>query len=266
LEVKDRTVLALEELERITRRQMCTNAATGLVALALPSCTGFVIKDGSVKGRPADEIGPPGGTGTAPMPGGAGGGDPGNPGPGGTGAGGAAGGPEPVGEPPPGGTGGSETGGTGGVVPRDAGGGRANDAGRTGAGRPDARPTPDPGPPPDAAPASACAPGLNTNMSPADFDMGTATFFSSRRVFVCRDGGGLYALSSVCTHAGCNIRFANQNSGFRCPCHGSEFEFGGDVQRGPANNPLRHFEICVADGRVFINTDRTVNRSTRFNA
>jgi cytochrome b6-f complex iron-sulfur subunit len=94
--------------------------------------------------------------------------------------------------------------------------------------------------------------------------MNTATYFSAQRVFVCRDRGGLYALTSVCTHAGCSVRFEGSGDGFRCPCHGSGFDFGGAVTNGPANSPLRHFEVCIdGDGNLTFDPRQTVNRAVR---
>jgi Rieske Fe-S protein len=49
----------------------------------------------------------------------------------------------------------------------------------------------------------------------------------------------LVTLSSICTHAGCTVRFAA--SGLSCPCHGSKFSLQGTVTRGPANRPLATF-------------------------
>jgi cytochrome b6-f complex iron-sulfur subunit len=47
------------------------------------------------------------------------------------------------------------------------------------------------------------------------------------------------ALSAICTHAGCTVRFASTQ--IACPCHGSLFALDGSVTRGPATRPLaRH--------------------------
>ena len=44
------------------------------------------------------------------------------------------------------------------------------------------------------------------------------------------------ALSAICTHAGCTVRFATTQ--ISCPCHGSLFALDGTVLRGPATRPL----------------------------
>ena len=68
---------------------------------------------------------------------------------------------------------------------------------------------------------------------------------SSPPVYLCRDAGGLYALSAVCTHQGCTVGFQSANGGFQCPCHGSVFSFNGVVERGPATRSLVHYGVCL---------------------
>ncbi|MCB8969079.1 MAG: Rieske 2Fe-2S domain-containing protein, partial [Ardenticatenaceae bacterium] len=43
--------------------------------------------------------------------------------------------------------------------------------------------------------------------------------------------------------------------GFRCPCHGSEFGVDGELERGPAERPLRQLDIQTqSDNTVTIRT------------
>jgi len=48
----------------------------------------------------------------------------------------------------------------------------------------------------------------------------------------------LIALSDVCTHAGCGVRYDRVNKALTCPCHGSRYALTGAVTRGPANRAL----------------------------
>ncbi len=59
--------------------------------------------------------------------------------------------------------------------------------------------------------------------------------------FLLADSRGIYALSSVCTHAGCSVRSVGTD--LECPCHGSAFDRSGAVTAGPAKTPLQHFEV-----------------------
>ena len=59
------------------------------------------------------------------------------------------------------------------------------------------------------------------------------------------------AHSAICTHQTCTITgFSNQL--FVCPCHGSEFDTGGMVVRGPASIPLRAYSTQFANGTLTI--------------
>ncbi len=49
------------------------------------------------------------------------------------------------------------------------------------------------------------------------------------------------AVLSTCTHNGCEVR--KLRGGFECPCHGSEYDLWGNVQGGPAPEPLERFNV-----------------------
>jgi Rieske Fe-S protein len=234
-ELQDEDVFAIDDIQRLTRRQLCQVAAGGLVALTVPACAGEVEAPGVVA---------PGPTGVGP-------------------------------DAATGGGGGS----TGVVVAEDAGSGSQPelDGGRGGRGRRTADAggrevgpgsiRPDAGSPGPTGAATCGSGGFDTGRAPATFAMGTGTYFSAMKLFVCRDAGGLYALSAACTHAGVTINFQASTGGFRCFAHGSRFDLGGEVTRGPARSPLSHFLVCVgSDGTVQIDARTTVNAATRLAA
>jgi cytochrome b6-f complex iron-sulfur subunit len=49
------------------------------------------------------------------------------------------------------------------------------------------------------------------------------------------------ALSTICAHAGCEVRVLPQ--AFECPCHGSAYAVDGEVEEGPASRPLQRFPV-----------------------
>jgi Rieske Fe-S protein len=61
-------------------------------------------------------------------------------------------------------------------------------------------------------------------------------------VIVRRDDEQLLAISSVCTHKNCKVRAGDQTT-IRCGCHGSTFDSGGKVTRGPAKSDLERLRI-----------------------
>ncbi len=131
-------------------------------------------------------------------------------------------------------------------------------------------------PPPDFAQAhhdmlqtqGQCkSPGYNTKRAPGSFALNTATYFASQDVFVCRDSGGLYAVSSICPHAGCTVNFRSSGDTFHCPCHGANFDFNGGSPTFPAFSPLDHYAICIEqDGNVGFDINTTVSSALRLNA
>ena len=53
-----------------------------------------------------------------------------------------------------------------------------------------------------------------------------------------RDDGTLVAVSTRCTHLGCQVKWNSAERSWDCPCHGSRFAPEGDVLQGPAVRPL----------------------------
>jgi Rieske Fe-S protein len=108
--------------------------------------------------------------------------------------------------------------------------------------------------------------GFSTKKPPASFALNTATYFSSQSVFVCRDANGLYAVSSICPHAGCDVTFRLASVSFRCPCHGATFNFNGGAPTAPAFQPLDHYLLCIeGDGSVGFDINSPVTSTTRLN-
>jgi Rieske Fe-S protein len=76
------------------------------------------------------------------------------------------------------------------------------------------------------------------------------------------------ALSSVCPHLGCRVRWEPQNDRFFCPCHLGEFDPEGRPIAGPplaANQPLPDYPLKVEGGLLYINMpvkpiDQTIYR------
>lgn len=115
----------------------------------------------------------------------------------------------------------------------------------------------------DSAKPASCSGSISAGAADA-VASGDAQFLSNDHVFLCRDSGGLYALTSVCTHQGCDVNFVSESSGFACPCHGAQFNFDGGVTQGPAQRPLVHYAVCVdSSGDVTIDPSKTVSTSER---
>jgi nitrite reductase/ring-hydroxylating ferredoxin subunit len=72
-----------------------------------------------------------------------------------------------------------------------------------------------------------------------------------------REGGtdDFIALSSVCPHLGCQVRWEVQNNRFYCPCHNGVFDPSGVATGGPpgeAGQSLSRYELKVENGLLSI--------------
>lgn len=106
-------------------------------------------------------------------------------------------------------------------------------------------------PPPDAPPTSASvmcgsnlcldlADPLNAALTSVD---GAVSVRAPRDtvVVVRTSPSTLVALSEICTHQGCNVRYDPVGKVLNCPCHGSRFSLAGTAIRGPASSPLKKY-------------------------
>ena len=86
------------------------------------------------------------------------------------------------------------------------------------------------------------------------------------RILVGRDAGGLYAMTSVCTHNQCDLSVYGTltDSGISCRCHGSGFSRTGERVKGPAIMPLKHFKVDVAaDCTISVDASTAVDAAFR---
>jgi Rieske Fe-S protein len=84
--------------------------------------------------------------------------------------------------------------------------------------------------------------------SPANMNLATpggsrVIITGTTKILVGRTAADAFVtVSSVCTHAGCTVRYAMATNNITCPCHGSKYALDGSVTMGPAINPLRQFD------------------------
>lgn len=59
------------------------------------------------------------------------------------------------------------------------------------------------------------------------------------------------ALSLICTHEQCTVNYVG-DSGFKCPCHGSEYNVNGGVTMGPAPSSLKKYTVTVNNNTLTV--------------
>jgi nitrite reductase/ring-hydroxylating ferredoxin subunit len=105
--------------------------------------------------------------------------------------------------------------------------------------------------------------------APTAFALNTPVWFSNGKFFVVRDSGGVYAVTSSCTHEGVTCAVSGTN--FRCPRHGQKFTFNGAVVSGTGpvspSKPLVHYSMCtMSNGHLGVMTSSIVPATTRLSA
>jgi Rieske Fe-S protein len=74
-------------------------------------------------------------------------------------------------------------------------------------------------------------------------------------VFLVWDGNkNVHALSATCTHLGCQVRWDESSTKFRCPCHGGVFDKDGNVVDGPPPRGLTRVDARLdeSSGHVLV--------------
>jgi menaquinol-cytochrome c reductase iron-sulfur subunit len=66
------------------------------------------------------------------------------------------------------------------------------------------------------------------------------------------NGRDFTAMSNICTHLGCRVRWIADQEQFFCPCHNAVFDKDGNVLDGPPPRPLDQFEINVVDDQLYV--------------
>src|SRR5210317_890282 len=73
---------------------------------------------------------------------------------------------------------------------------------------------------------------LTIDLNDSDFsNLGSEGGFVvvDKKIIVINAGDGYIALSSVCTHQGCQVSYDHGSENLPCPCHGSIFSTTGSV-------------------------------------
>jgi cytochrome b6-f complex iron-sulfur subunit len=93
---------------------------------------------------------------------------------------------------------------------------------------------------------------------PEDFEEGKVTDkYKDKNMWVIRNGGKIYALSTTCTHLGCTPNWLESAAKFKCPCHGSGFYISGINFEGPAPRPLERWSLGIGDdGQIVVDKSK----------
>jgi len=66
------------------------------------------------------------------------------------------------------------------------------------------------------------------------------------------NGRDFIAMSNICTHLGCRVRWIADQEEFFCPCHNGVFDKQGKVVSGPPPRPLDRYEVKIENDQLFV--------------
>ena len=77
-------------------------------------------------------------------------------------------------------------------------------------------------------------------------------FLNKPAVIVRPNEQEIYALSAVCTHLGCVVKWNETDKVFLCPCHGGKFDLKGNVLGGPPPKALQTFTAKLENEYIVV--------------
>jgi menaquinol-cytochrome c reductase iron-sulfur subunit len=98
-------------------------------------------------------------------------------------------------------------------------------------------------------------------------DLGTPTLFKAkieRRTgwivseeeltfyILTENGRDFIAMSNICSHLGCRVRWLDDQEQFLCPCHNAAFGKDGNVVSGPPPRPLDTYQVKVEEDQIYV--------------
>ena len=103
--------------------------------------------------------------------------------------------------------------------------------------------------------------------TPSRVELGTPTLFKANierttgwivnqeevsAYLLTEDGRNFIAMSNICTHLGCRVRWIAEQQRFFCPCHNGVYKKDGTVVSGPPPRPLDRYQVKVENDQLFI--------------
>jgi len=88
-----------------------------------------------------------------------------------------------------------------------------------------------------------------------EIPVGAAHFFNfqGRPAVVLQPAPGSFvALTAVCTHLGCIVKWVDDKGECRCPCHGGRFSAEGKVLGGPPPQPLEAYVVTLEENDLVV--------------
>ena len=76
--------------------------------------------------------------------------------------------------------------------------------------------------------------------------------FKNMPVLLIHTPAGFVAVSGICTHMGCFLKWDDLKQQIACPCHKAAFDTNGAVIFGPPPFPLPSYRVEISKGRIYL--------------
>jgi len=99
------------------------------------------------------------------------------------------------------------------------------------------------------------AKGASATIPLSEVGIGEARFFKFKgkpAVLIRKGDDKFVALSAVCTHLGCIVKYSASDKMLKCPCHGARYDLNGKVLGGPAPAPLPTFSASIDGDQILV--------------
>jgi len=102
-------------------------------------------------------------------------------------------------------------------------------------------------------------PGAEAAPQPVEVEVGDVPvggakdfLYGNDPAILLRSEDGFLALSLVCTHLGCIVKYNAEEQAFHCPCHAASFDKTGRVTGGPPPAPLERLPFKQAGDKITV--------------
>lgn len=105
------------------------------------------------------------------------------------------------------------------------------------------------------SPLSTSGAGGQVKIAKDQVPLGGAHFFDYQghpAVLLQYKPGEYRALTAVCTHLGCIVKWVAAKDEFLCPCHGGRYAADGAVLAGPPPAPLKTYPVSVSGDQIVV--------------
>jgi len=105
------------------------------------------------------------------------------------------------------------------------------------------------------SPTTGASAAATVDIPRAQIKIGGAHFFEYQgrpAVLLQPKAGEFVALTAVCTHLGCIVKWVEARQELQCPCHGGRFSVDGAVLGGPPPSPLKSYPVAVTGDAIVV--------------